>query len=72
VAPGRSLAYEESQWRDALVVVQRGEIVLETLSGGSCCFVQGDLLWLQGLPLAALHNHGDRQALLLAASRCVG
>lgn len=72
VAPGDSLAYSEDDWRDALVMVARGEIVLETLGGGSWCFCQGDLLWLEGLPLAALHNQGDRQALLLAASRSVG
>jgi hypothetical protein len=71
-APGDSLAYAEDDWRDALVLVARGEIMLETLSGGSWCFGQGDVLWLQDLPLAALHNQGDGQALLLAASRRVG
>ena len=71
-APGDSLRYDEEDWRDALVLVARGEIVLETLSGGSWRFGQGDVLWLQDLPLAALHNEGDAHALLLAASRCVG
>ena len=71
-APGDSLDYVEEDWRDALVLVARGEIVLETLSGGSWCFCQGDVLWLQDLPLASLRNGGDCQALLLAASRSGG
>ena len=71
MAPGSSLPYTEADWRDALVMVERGEIVLETRSGGSCTFRQGDLLWFDGLPLAALTNRGDRPALLVATSRSV-
>jgi hypothetical protein len=33
VAPGRSRAYEPAQWRDALVIVQRGEVELEGMGG---------------------------------------
>ncbi len=67
--PGDSIAYDDAEWRDALVVVQRGEIVLETV-GGRCCFLQeGDTLWLDGLPLACLHNRGDEPAVLVATAR---
>ena len=69
VAPGDSLPYAEADWRDALVIVERGEIVLETRCGCSLTFQRGDMLWFDGLPLAALSNPGDEPALLVAASR---
>jgi quercetin dioxygenase-like cupin family protein len=69
VAPGDELAYEEADWRDAIVVVQRGEIELRGVSGASRGFRRGDLLWLQKVPLAALHNPGAEPAVLLAIAR---
>jgi quercetin dioxygenase-like cupin family protein len=69
VAPGEDLAYEEADWRDAIVVVQRGEIELRGVSGVSRGFRRGDLLWLERVPLAALHNPGAEPAVLLAIAR---
>jgi hypothetical protein len=69
VAPGSQRAYCEDEWRDALVVVKRGEIELESVSGTSHRFTRGDLLWLTGLPLRALHNRGSEPTLLVAVSR---
>jgi quercetin dioxygenase-like cupin family protein len=69
VAPGCKRAYDEAEWRDAIVVVERGEIELECLGGTSQRFRRGDLLWLTGLPLRALHNRGRESALLVAVSR---
>jgi hypothetical protein len=69
VAPGHARAYREADWRDALVVVERGEIELECLGGGRQGFQSGDVLWLVGLPLRALHNRGREPAVLVAASR---
>jgi quercetin dioxygenase-like cupin family protein len=67
--PGGSLVYHEDEWRDALVTVERGEVELEMACGRSTVFQQGDLLWLQGLPLARIHNRGDERTVLVAASR---
>lgn len=67
--PGGSLAYREEAWRGALVTVESGEVELRMTCGRSCFFKEGDLLWLQGLPLASLHNRGDEPTLLIAASR---
>ena len=67
--PGGTLVYEEEEWRDALVTVQSGELELEMLCGRSAFFQKGDVLWLQGLPLASLRNRGDEPAVLVAASR---
>jgi quercetin dioxygenase-like cupin family protein len=69
VAPGCERAYRAADWRDAIVVVERGEIVLEGLSGGRWRFRRGDVLWLCGLPLRALCNPGREPALLVAVSR---
>jgi quercetin dioxygenase-like cupin family protein len=69
VAPGDARPYEPAEWRDALVVVERGEIELETVSDGTRRYVRGDVLWLSGLPLRALRNRGGEPAVLVAVSR---
>lgn len=69
VAAGRSRAYDEDDWRDAIVVVERGEIELETTAGARRCFGRGDVLCLAGLPLRALRNRGEKTAVLVAVSR---
>jgi hypothetical protein len=69
VAPGRERAFEQAEWRDAIVVVERGEIELESLGGSRWPFGRGDVLWLVGLPLRALHNRGREPAILVAVSR---
>jgi quercetin dioxygenase-like cupin family protein len=69
VAPGRTRAFEDAEWRDALVVVERGEIELEFLSAGRRRYVRGEVLWLGGLSLRALHNRGREPAILVAVRR---
>jgi hypothetical protein len=69
VAPGCRRTYDEAEWRDALVVVERGEIELDCATGGHPRFGSGDVLWLVGLPLRALSNRGHEPALVVAVSR---
>jgi hypothetical protein len=69
IPPGRARAYDETEWRGALVVVERGEVELECLAGGRLQCGAGAVLWLVGLPLRALHNRGPETALLAAVSR---
>jgi hypothetical protein len=69
VDPGDERPFDDAEWRDALVVVEVGEIDLESASGGRLRFVHGDVLWLCGLPLRALHNRGPEPAVLVAVSR---
>ena len=69
IAPGEQVGYVESEWRDELVIVSSGAIELESCSGSRWCFRSGDILWLVGLPLRALHNRGSENAVLLAVSR---
>jgi hypothetical protein len=66
---GRTRAYEEADWRGALVVVERGEVELECSAGGCRRFVRGDVLWLSGLPLRVLRNRGTDLAVLAVVSR---
>jgi hypothetical protein len=69
LAPGHTWAYDEAEWRGAIVVVERGQIELECLDGSRHCFESGDVLWLDRLPLHALHNRWRRPAVLVAVSR---
>jgi hypothetical protein len=69
VAPGRTRAYDEAEWRDTLVIVEHGQIELEGLSGSRQTFECGAALWLAGLPLRALHNRGREPALIVAVLR---
>jgi hypothetical protein len=69
VAPGSARPCRELDWRDALVVVERGEIEVVCLGGGCRRFQRGAILSLAQLPLRALRNPGDGDALLLAVTR---
>lgn len=69
VAPGRTKAYDEAEWRDALVVVEHGEIELECTEGWREHFERGAVLCLDGLPLRVLRNRGHLPAVLVAVSR---
>jgi hypothetical protein len=70
IAPGAVRTYNEAEWRDALVVIERGEIELVSVRGRRLRLESGAVLWLSGLPLKALHNPGSEPALLLAVGRC--
>jgi quercetin dioxygenase-like cupin family protein len=69
VEPGHRLAFDQADWRDAIVVVERGALELECRGGSRRRFVRGDLLWLDGLPLRALHNPGRAPAVLTVVAR---
>jgi hypothetical protein len=53
-------------------VVEHGQIELECLDGSRHCFGRGDVLWLDPLPLRALHNRGVRRAGRRFAATCQG
>ena len=69
VPPGAERVYDSEEWRDSIVVVERGELELEAVSGARCRFGHGDMLWLVGLPLRALRNRGRETVVLAAVSR---
>jgi hypothetical protein len=69
IRPGASRAYVEEEWRDALVVVECGAVVVECRAGGRRSFGAGDVLWLAGTGVRAVHNEGEETAVLVAVSR---
>ena len=50
-------------------MVDRGEVELVMSCGRNFYFAQGDMLWLQNLPLVAIRNRQAEPTVLVAASR---
>ncbi len=69
VTPGAERLFVEAEWRDAIVVVESGGLELESSTGIRWRFGRGDVLWLIGLPLRALHAYGRAPTVLIAVSR---
>lgn len=69
IRPGGTRPYVEDEWRDALVVVEIGAVVVECQAGGRRAFGAGDVLWLTGMGVRAVHNEGAESAVLVAVSR---
>ncbi len=69
VEPGGDRIYHDAEWRDALVLVARGEIELEWRDGRRHRLASGEVFWLAGLPLRRIHNDGAESAQLVAISR---
>jgi hypothetical protein len=69
IPPGEVRAYDSTEWCDAIVAVERGELELECVSGGRRRFGSGSLIWLCDLPLRALRSTGCDPVLLVAVFR---
>jgi hypothetical protein len=69
VEPSQARPYDETEWLDSLVIVERGEIELECLGNSHPRFQSGAVLCLDGLPIRAIHNPGSEVAVLVAVSR---
>ena len=69
IPAGESRGFDEDEWRDAIVVLARGQVELECVNGTSRLFAPGAVLWLVGLSVCALHNPGQVPAVLVAVSR---
>ena len=68
LAPESWHPFVEDDWRDCLVLVERGEVELHSC-GGTRSFETGAVLWFTGLGLRVLHNPGRTDAVLVAISR---
>jgi hypothetical protein len=69
IAPHRHRRYDAAEWRDAIVAVQRGIVEVSCSDGGVLRFAEGDVLWLDGLPVRALRNPGEGDAVLVGIRR---
>lgn len=70
--PGRERAFAAAEWRDAVVVVERGAVELEDMRGRRASFETGDVMCLGRLPLRALRNRGPELAVLSVVRRRPG
>lgn len=70
VEAGGDRISNEAEWRDALVMIARGAVELECRGGTRHRLESGDVVWLSGLPLRAIHNRDTEDALLVAITRC--
>ena len=64
-------AYDREEWRDAIVVLEAGEIELHTWCGNRRKLGPGSVFWLDGISLRTLSNRGECPAVLIAVSRSV-
>jgi hypothetical protein len=69
LAPGATRAFDAAEWSDALVLLECGELDLESMAGCHERFRAGAVFWLAGLPLRCLRNPGPEPAVLVAISR---
>jgi hypothetical protein len=68
LAPGEELDIDADRWRDALVVVESGEVELECAAGERSRFAAGAVLCLLP-PVCFLRNTNSEPARLIAISR---
>jgi hypothetical protein len=68
VAPGEQLDIDTDRWRDALVVLESGEVELECAAGERSRFAAGAVLCLLP-PVCFLRNTNSDPAQLIAFSR---
>ena len=69
IPAGCARPYEAEEWRDAIVVVDRGEVELEALDGERQRFVAGALVWLDGVLLRWIRSGPEEAAILVAVCR---
>jgi len=67
--PGSALPFAEADWTDALIVIESGELEVETVSGLRRQFGTGEILWFAGLDLRVLRSCGIEPTVLKAVSR---
>ena len=72
VPPGGERRYIHDEWRGALVVVEKGNIEIESLGGVRLSFQAGAVLFLAGLRIRFLRNRELVPAVLTATSRRMG
>jgi len=69
IDPGCERRYEPTEWSDALVVLEAGDLELECISGTRARFDGGAVLFLDSLPLRTLRSCGPESVLLTAVTR---
>jgi hypothetical protein len=69
VRPGEARAYDPAEWRDALVVVEHGEVEVEDAAGARVRFGPGAVVALDRVAARTLHSRGPGAVVLRVVSR---
>ena len=69
IPSGSQMRFDERQWRDHLVEIECGYILLWLRDECPLVCAAGDVLTFAGLPIRALHNPLRESATLVAISR---
>lgn len=69
IAPGATRPYDAADWRSALAVVEQGEVHVEWIDGRRWRHREGDVLFLAGLPVRAVHNPATQPAVIATVRR---
>ena len=69
IGVGGQVPFDGSEWADALVIVEVGQVELEGVDGSRARFASGAVLYLDRLPLRLLRNPGPTVAVLVGVSR---
>ena len=69
VPPQQPLLYDPADWRDAIVIVNRGKLEIECLGGTRQHFGPGAVICLEDVPLRAIRSAGEEPVVLVAISR---
>jgi hypothetical protein len=70
IAPDDEVAFDASDWRDAIVYLAVGTLEVEDTLGFRGRFESGAILCFDGMPVRAMRNAGVGPLVLVALSRC--
>lgn len=70
LVPGESLSCNAASWRDALILLSRGEIEVRAPDGFTGRFATGAVIAFAEIPLSVVHAVGVGQVVLTAVRRC--
>jgi L-asparaginase II len=65
-------AFEPAEWRDGIVVIERGAVELEAGDGDRARFARGAVIALAALPVRGLRNDGREIAVIAIVRRRSG
>jgi hypothetical protein len=71
IQPGSARDVDPDAWRDAIVIVRRGELELDCAYAGRASFAPGAVIWLSGRNARWLRNRGEEPVVLVAIRRRV-
>ncbi len=69
IPSGSERPYDAAEWRDAIVVVEAGQVEVEGVHGGRRTFGPGDMLCFDGFPCRVLRNRGTEPVILSLVAR---